>query len=44
MGRKTIPNAFFIAEVQGNYNTVLGRDWIDANYWVPSTLHQFLIQ
>jgi hypothetical protein len=41
---KTIPTAFFIAEVQGNYNAILGHDWIHANHCVPSTLHQFLIQ
>jgi hypothetical protein len=41
---KTIPTAFFITEVQGNYNAILGHDWIHANCCVPSTLHQFLIQ
>jgi hypothetical protein len=30
--------------VQGNYIVILGRDWIHANYCIPSTLHQFLIQ
>jgi hypothetical protein len=30
--------------VQGNYNAILGHDWIHANHCVPSTLHQFLIQ
>jgi hypothetical protein len=44
VGSKTIPTAFFIVEVQGNYNTILDRDWIHANHCVPSTLHQFLIQ
>jgi hypothetical protein len=44
MGKKTIPTTFFIAEVQSNYNTILGRNWIHANRYVPSTLHQFLIQ
>jgi hypothetical protein len=44
VGSKMIPTAFFIAEVQGNYNAILGRDWIHANHCVPSTLHQFLIQ
>jgi hypothetical protein len=41
MGSKTIPTAFFM---QGNYNTILGHDWIHANYCVPSSLYQFLIQ
>jgi hypothetical protein len=44
VGSKTISTAFFIAKVQGNYNAILGRDWIHANHCVPSTLHQFLIQ
>jgi hypothetical protein len=44
VGSKMIPTAFFVAKVQGNYNTILGRDWIHANSCVPSTLHQFLIQ
>jgi hypothetical protein len=44
VGSKMIPTAFFVTEVQGNYNTILGHDWIHANCCVPSTLHQFLIQ
>jgi len=44
VGSKTLPTAFFVAEVQGNYSAILGRDWIHANRCVPSTLHQFLIQ
>jgi hypothetical protein len=44
VGSKTIPTAFFVTEVQGNYNAILGHDWIHANYCVPSTLYQFLIQ
>jgi hypothetical protein len=44
VGSKMIPTAFFVAEVQGNYNAILGYDWIHANYYVPFTLHQFLIQ
>jgi hypothetical protein len=43
VGSKTIPTAFFIAEVQGNYNAILGCNWIHPNHCVPSTLHQFLI-
>lgn len=41
---KTLVVAFFVAEVEGNYNIILGRDWIHANYCVPSTLHQSLVQ
>jgi hypothetical protein len=44
VGSKMIPTTFFVMEVQGNYNTILGHDWIHANHCVPSTLHQFLIQ
>jgi hypothetical protein len=29
--------------VQGNFNLILGRNWIHANQCVPSSLHQFLI-
>jgi hypothetical protein len=44
IGSKTLATAFFISEVQGNYNLILGRDWIHANQCVPSTLHQFFVQ
>jgi hypothetical protein len=43
MGSKSLATAFFFVEVQGNYNVILGRDWIHANNYIPSTLHQFLI-
>ena len=41
---KTLATAFIVSELQGNYNLILGRDWIHANQCVPSTLHQFLVQ
>ena len=44
VGSKTVATAFFVSEVQGNFNLILGRDWIHANQCVPSSLHQFLIQ
>ena len=44
VGSKTIPTAFFVVDVKGRYNVLLGRDWIHANGCVPSTLHQFLVQ
>ena len=44
IGRKTLATAFFVAEVQGSYNLILGRDRIYANRCVPSSLHQLLIQ
>ena len=39
VGSKTLATAFFIAETQGNFSLILGRDWIHANQCVPSTLH-----
>jgi hypothetical protein len=44
VGSKSLATVFFVDEVQGNYNVILGHDWIHANRCVPSTLHQFLIQ
>jgi hypothetical protein len=44
VGSKTVPTAFFVVDVKGRYNVLLGRDWIHANGCVPSTLHQFLVQ
>src|SRR4051812_43264262 len=44
VGSKTLATAFFVAEVQGNYNVILGHDWVHANQCMPSTMHQFLIQ
>ena len=44
VGSKTLATTFFVVEVQGSYNLILGRDWIHANWCVPSSLHQFLIQ
>jgi hypothetical protein len=42
---KTMTATFFVAEVEGNYNIIiLVRDVIHANKYVPSTLHQMLIQ
>jgi hypothetical protein len=36
--------AFFVVDVKGCYNVLVGRDWIHANECVPSTLHQCIIQ
>ena len=44
VGSKTLAIAFFVSEVQGNSSLILGQDWIHANQYVPSTLHQILIQ
>ena len=34
IGSKTLATSFFISEVQGNFNLLLGRDWIHANQCV----------
>jgi hypothetical protein len=44
VGSKTIPTAFFVVDVKGKYNILLGRDWVHANGCVMSTLHQCVIQ
>jgi hypothetical protein len=44
IGRKTVSMAFFVMEIKGRYNVLLGRDWIHANNCVPSTLHKCVIQ
>jgi hypothetical protein len=44
VGCKTVPMAFFVVDVKGCYNMLLGRDWIHANGCVLSTLHQCIIQ
>ena len=40
---KTLPTTFFVINAKGAYNLLLGRDWIHANYCVPSTMHQCLV-
>jgi hypothetical protein len=44
VGSKTLTTAFFVVDLGGRYNLLLGRDWIHANGCVPSTLHHCLIQ
>jgi hypothetical protein len=44
VGSKTMTTTFFVVDVKGRYNVLLGRDWIHANGCVPSTLHQCVIQ
>jgi hypothetical protein len=41
---KTVPTAFFMVNVRGKCNILLGCDWIHANGCVPSTLYQCVIQ
>jgi hypothetical protein len=42
IGSKTLPTTFFIINGKGSYNLLLGRDWIHANYCIPSTMHHAL--
>jgi hypothetical protein len=44
VGSKTVPTTFFMVNVMGRCNILLGRDWIHVNGCVPSTLHQCGIQ
>jgi hypothetical protein len=45
VGSKTMPTTFFVIDIRGGqYDILLGRDWIHANCCIPSTLHQCLIQ
>jgi hypothetical protein len=44
IGSKTLLTTFFVIEGKGAYSLLLGRDWIHANFCVPSTMHQQLIQ
>jgi hypothetical protein len=41
---KTHAVAFFVADIEGSYNLILSRDWIHANQYGPSTLHQMMLQ
>jgi hypothetical protein len=44
VGSKTMPTTFFVVDMKGCYNVLLGQDLIHANECVPSTLHQYVIQ
>jgi hypothetical protein len=44
VGSKTIPTSFFIISSKSTYTVLLERDWIHANYCIPSMMHQCLIQ
>src|SRR6185312_14704857 len=44
IGSKTLPTAIFVINGKGSYSLLLGRDWIYANFCIPSTMHQCLIQ
>jgi hypothetical protein len=44
VGSKKVPTAFFVVDVKGWYNVLLGRDWMHANSCVPSMLHHCIVQ
>jgi hypothetical protein len=44
IGSKIVPTSFFIINSKSTYNVLLGRDWIHANFCIPSTMHQCLVQ
>jgi hypothetical protein len=44
VGSKTVLTSFFIVSSKSTYTVLLGRDWIHANCFIPSTMHQCLIQ
>jgi hypothetical protein len=44
VGSKTVLTSFFIVSSNSTYTVLLGRDWIHANCYIPSTMHQCLIQ
>jgi hypothetical protein len=44
VGSKTVPTSFLIVNSKSTYTILLGRDWIHANFCIPSMMHQCLIQ
>jgi hypothetical protein len=44
VGSKTVLTSFFIVSSKSTYTILLGRDWIHANWCIPSMMHQCLIQ
>jgi hypothetical protein len=44
IGSMTLLTTFFVIEGKGAYSLLLGRDWIHANYCIPSTMHEQLVQ
>ncbi|OMO91548.1 reverse transcriptase [Corchorus capsularis] len=43
VGSRTSMTTFFVIDSSSTYNILLGRDWIHANWFVPSSLHQMFI-
>ena len=44
IGSKPLLTTFSVIDGKGSYSLLLGRDWIHANCYIPSTMHQCLIQ
>jgi hypothetical protein len=44
VGSKIVQTSFFIVSSKSMYTVLLGRDWIHANYCIPSMMQQCLIQ
>jgi hypothetical protein len=44
IGSKTLLTTFFVIEGKGAHSFLLGRDWIHANCYIPSTMYQQLVQ
>jgi hypothetical protein len=44
VGSKTVPTSFFIINSKSTYTVLLRRDWIHGNCYIPSMMHQCLIQ
>jgi len=42
IGSKTLPTTFFVISGKGAYNLLLGKDWIHANCFIPSTMNNAL--
>ena len=43
VGSKIATIAFFVVNTVSSYNALFGRDWINSNWVVPSSLHQVLV-
>jgi hypothetical protein len=40
IGSKTLLTTLFVIEGKGAYSLLHGRDWIRANCYIPTTMHQ----
>ena len=41
VGSRVCEICFFVIRIGSSYNALLGRDWIQANKCVPSSMHQY---